>query len=207
MSEILIPLHKQGCYFKRGDFLFLGALPHPHAFVEGQAYWPIIRTRTSIPRTFPWGYSERSRSRVPPLWPVSCLLAVFSGTTKGRGNPGRGVRPVHQGPGLGAAVLPCSALLSSTCFFFPCFLFSVIYLGLAWFGGEAVKGFGQCRAPPHPLGQHVQFRGLSWSHHPCPARHGHARPTQHCPSLSALPTLLLRLSVRLSVCPLTPGPR
>lgn len=142
----------------------------------------------------------------PGCGPVCCLLAVFSGTTKGRRSPGHGIRPVHQGARPGAAALPCSALLRSTCFFFPGFLFSAIYLGLAWFGGEPVKAFGQCRPPPHPWGSTCSS-GLSPALATLvPPVMGHARPTQHCPSLSALPTLPLCLSVRLSVCPLTPGP-
>ena len=142
----------------------------------------------------------RTRQEPSPL-AAACLLSpgcVFR-HHQGQGEPGTWDPSGASGTGLGVAALPCSALLSSTCFFFPGFLFSAIYLGLARFGGEPAKGFGQCRAPPHPLGQHVQFRGLSWSRHPCPARHGpclsHPAPSvSFCTSHSAPP------SVRPSVC-------
>lgn len=111
MNEILIPLHKQGCYFKRGDFCLSRSPPPP----------PCLCGRTSVLADYqnPHIHSENIslglfRTRQEPSPPaVACLLSpgcVFR-HHQGQGEPGT------WGPSSASGTRPwsgCPALLRSS---------------------------------------------------------------------------------------------
>ena len=197
MNEILIPLHKQGWYFKRGDFCLSRSPPPP----------PCLRGRTSVladyqnqhihSENFSLGLF-RTRQEPSPLAaapsPVSWLC--FQALPRAGGAQDVGSIRCLQGtrPWSG-----CPALLRSSEFSLLFLSLSPVLsdLELAWFEGEPVKGGGRCRALPPPPRAALKVQGSLLV---LPVM-GHACPTQLCPSLSALPILLLYLSVCLSPQP------